>query len=104
MSRHKLPVDADQAKLWGHVASLPCPRPGCYRPGPSQVAHSNQQRDGKGMGIKSHPWRVAAMCPACHVDLDSGADLSKQERREAWDEAHRTTMGLLFERGLVRPT
>ena len=98
---HDMPIKADQSRLWGHVASLECQR--CGRHGPSQVAHSNQPRDGKGMGIKSYPWRVAALCPACHVTVDSGKDMTREERREAWDEAHRATVGELFARGLVRP-
>lgn len=97
---YTMPVKADEKRLYAAVASLPCQR--CGKHG-VQVAHSNQQRDGKGMGIKSHPWRVAALCPECHVAIDSGATLTKQERRDAFDEAHRATIGELFARGLVRP-
>jgi len=52
---------------------------------------------------KSYPWRVAAICPACHVEIDSGKNLSRQERIEKWEEAHRSTIGELFAQGLVRP-
>lgn len=96
-----MPVAADQRRLFGHVASLPCQR--CSKSPPSQVAHSNSQRDGKGMGIKASNFRVAALCPECHVEIDSGTSMSKEERREAFDEAHRATIGELFARGLVRP-
>ena len=89
----------EERKLFGHVASLPCQRCGHYPP--SQVAHSNQLRDGKGRGLKSSPWRVAALCPTCHVEIDSGNKLAKVERREQWDAAHRSTVGQLFEQGLV---
>lgn len=58
----------------------------------------------RGRGIKAYPWRVAALCPECHVEIDSGATLSKQERRDAWDEAHRATVGELFRLGLIRPS
>lgn len=95
-----MPVKADERRLYGHVASLPCQRCGAHG---SQVAHSNALRDGKGRGIKAYPWRVAALCAECHAEIDSGSRLSKEERREAWDEAHRATMGELFARGLVRP-
>lgn len=98
--KYEMPHPADQKALWGHVASLPCQR--CGREG-VQVSHSNQQRDGKGMGLKSYPWRVAALCPACHVEIDSGKNLSKSERKEQWDEAHRATLGELLRRGLLRP-
>ena len=61
------------------------------------AAHSNQLRDGKGRGIKSHDYRIAALCYACHMELDQGKNLSKQERVEMWEEAHRKTIGLLFD-------
>ena len=63
------------------------------------AAHSNQQRDGKGMGIKAHDYRIAALCYTCHADIDQGKTLGKQEKFEKWDEAHRRTIGWLFERG-----
>lgn len=101
MTRYTMPHPGDEKRLFGHVASLPCQR--CDAHG-VQVSHSNAQRDGKGMGLKAYPWRVAALCPACHVEIDSGPHLSKAERREAWDEAHRKTIGELIRLGLLRPT
>jgi hypothetical protein len=61
------------------------------------AAHSNQLRDGKGRGIKAHDYRTAALCYKCHMDLDQGKDLSKSERVDMWEEAHRKTIGWLFE-------
>lgn len=92
---------ADEKRLFKHVAGLPCAR--CWKEGRTQVSHSNQMVDGKGRSIKSYPWRVAALCVECHTMIDSGPDMSKTERREAWDSAHRWTVGELFARGLVRP-
>ena len=66
------------------------------------AAHSNQLRDGKGRGIKSHDYRIAALCYACHMELDQGKNLSKQERVEMWEEAHRKTSGLLFDNGKLQ--
>jgi hypothetical protein len=63
------------------------------------AAHSNQQRDGKGMGIKAHDYRIAALCYNCHTDIDQGQRLNKEERKAVWDEAHRRTIGWLFDRG-----
>ena len=63
------------------------------------AAHSNQQRDGKGMGLKSHDYRIAALCFTCHADIDQGKTLGKQEKFDKWDEAHRRTIGWLFEGG-----
>lgn len=59
-------------------------------------AHSNQLRDGKGKAIKAHDFRLAALCYRCHTRIDQGADMSKEERLEAWEAAHRATIGWLF--------
>ena len=98
---HEMPVKNDKAKLYGHVASLPCQSCGCE--GRTQVSHSNQIRDGKGRGLKSYPWRVAALCDECHRAIDSLGNLSRLERIEKWEDAHRATIGCLFENGLLRP-
>lgn len=100
---YSMPVKADEGRLFQHVASLPCQVAGCGIEGRTQVSHSNQLRDGKGRGLKSYPWRVAGICDGHHFEIDQGSKLSKQERRDMWDEAHRNTMGELFARGLVRP-
>lgn len=55
------------------------------------------------MGIKASNFRVAALCPECHAEIDQGSRLTKEQRREEWDEAHRKTIGELFARGLIRP-
>lgn len=84
-------------KLRRAVAELPCMI--CGKVGHTQASHSNQQRDGKGMGIKAHDYRIAAICAPCHAEIDQGSGMSKEERRNAWDEAHRATIGALFELG-----
>lgn len=66
------------------------------------AAHSNQLRDGKGRGLKAHDYRVAALCYTCHMELDQGSSMSKAERVEMWEEAHRKTIGQLFEQELVK--
>lgn len=98
--KYTMPYPADQKKLFGHVASLPCQRCGAHG---VQVSHSNQSRDGKAMSLKSYPYRVAALCPSCHTEIDSGKSLSRSERIDAWEQAYRATVGQLFELGLVRP-
>ena len=65
------------------------------------AAHSNQLRDGKGKAIKAHDYRIAALCFTCHHELDQGSRLSKQERVNMWDEAHRATVGWLFENDII---
>jgi hypothetical protein len=82
------------------VRESPCQICGAQN-GTVVAAHSNQQRDGKGMGLKAHDYRIAALCYTCHADIDQGKTLSKQEKFEAWDEAHRKTIGWLFETGRI---
>ena len=66
------------------------------------AAHSNQQRDGKGMGIKAHDYRAAALCHECHHQIDQGSELSKEDRQIVWEMAHRKTIGWLFETGRLK--
>ena len=65
------------------------------------AAHSNQQKDGKGTGTKSADYRIASLCYKCHMELDQGRSLTKSQRLELWEQAHRKTIGELFERGLI---
>lgn len=88
-------------KLLETVRDFPCAFCG-NADGTVVAAHSNQIRDGKGKAIKSHDYRIAALCYRCHSELDQGATLSKEERLAMWEEAHRTTMGWLFHSGKVK--
>jgi len=65
------------------------------------AAHSNQQRDGKGVGLKSHDFRIAALCYKCHYDIDHGNKMTREQKRQAWEEAHRNTIGWLFMNGFL---
>lgn len=65
------------------------------------AAHSNQLRDGKGRGLKAHDYRIAALCHRCHMALDQGRHLTKDERRVIFDEYHRKFVGWLFENGRI---
>jgi len=66
------------------------------------AAHSNQQRDGKGMGIKANDYRIAYLCFKCHCYIDSDPKATKEEKREKWEEAHRDTIGWLFDNGHIK--
>ncbi len=88
-------------KLLEAVREMPCAACGA-QDGTVVAAHSNQLRDGKGRGIKAHDYRIAALCFKCHTDLDQGSKLSKQERLEFFEDAHRKTIGWLFEGGVVK--
>ena len=83
------------------IRQLPCQHCG-LQDGTVVAAHSNQLRDGKGRGIKAHDYRVAALCYRCHCELDQGNRLSKEERVEMWEQAHRNTIGWLFENDYVK--
>jgi hypothetical protein len=65
------------------------------------AAHSNQLRDGKGMGIKAHDYRVAYLCHLCHYLIDQGSTYNEIQKHEIWEEAHRKTIGYMFEQGIV---
>jgi len=80
---------------------LPCQHCGKID-GTVVAAHSNQLRDGKGRGVKAADYRIAALCYTCHSELDQGAKLSKEERIELFEEAHRKTIGQLFELGYLK--
>jgi hypothetical protein len=83
-------------KLLEVVRQSPCQHCGVEN-GTVVAAHSNQLRDGKGRGLRAHDYRIAALCFTCHSDLDQGSSMTKDERREMWEEAHRKTIGWLFE-------
>ena len=59
--------------------------------------HSNQSKHGKGTGLKTPDSLVAALCYKCHYELDNGKSLSKEERRQMWNEAYIRTMQTLIE-------
>ena len=83
-------------KLLEIVREAPCQHCGT-EDGTVVAAHSNQLQDGKGRGLKAHDYRIAALCFRCHYELDQGSRLTKEERRELWEESHRKTIGWLFE-------
>lgn len=87
--------------LTGLAAKAPhCMVPGCGARNVGQVVamHSNQGRDGKGMGIKSSDAAIAFGCHACHMDIDQGS-APQSVRLGMWEAAHRATMRWLIESG-----
>lgn len=87
-------------KLLDAVRDAPCGV--CGSESPSDPAHSNQQRHGKGTGIKAADCFVAAMCHACHMQCDQGKALSKEERKDMWFGAFEATLLWLWESGRLR--
>lgn len=80
------------------VREAPCQMCGA-QDGTVVAAHSNQLRDGKGRGLKAHDYRIAALCHICHHQIDQGFLWDREEKKQRWEEAHRATIGWLFENG-----
>jgi hypothetical protein len=87
-------------KLLEIARLLPCQHCG-IEDGTVVAAHSNQLRDGKGRGLKASDFRIASLCFCCHAEADTSSTLTKVARIEMWEQAHRATIGELFEQGLV---
>jgi hypothetical protein len=83
-------------KLLETVRESPCQLCGA-EDGTVVAAHSNQLRDGKGRSIKAHDYRIAALCFSCHSQIDQGSKMSREDRVEIWEMAHRKTVGWLFD-------
>lgn len=66
-----------------------------------QVAHRNE---GRGLGQKSAAHMTAALCPACHHELDNGKTLLQAERRARMDKAIVITHDRLVRAGKVKVT
>ena len=87
-------------KLLEAVRESPCQHCG-KSDGTVVAAHSNQSRDGKGRSLKAHDYRIAALCFTCHAELDQGRRLSREERLNMWEDAHRATVGWLFDNNII---
>ena len=88
-------------KLLELVREFPCAMCG-REDGTVCASHSNQSRDGKSMGMKANDYRIASLCYQCHDMIDNHKELSRAEKVEAWEQAHRKTIGLLFDKGLIK--
>lgn len=88
-------------KLLKSVRDCPCQSCGAMN-GTIVAAHSNQMRDGKGRGLKADDYRIAALCYKCHTELDQGKNMSREERLNMWEDAHRATIGWLFENEKIK--
>ena len=80
-------------KLLRLVASLRCQH--CGNSEGVQAAHANWSEFGKGRGIKASDIYTAALCQGCHTAIDSGKDLTREQRKEMWLNAHRKTIETL---------
>jgi ribosomal protein S27AE len=87
-------------KLLETVRNSPCQACG-KQDGTIVAAHSNQLADGKGRSLKAPDYRIAALCYTCHYAIDQGTRMTKQERIDFWECAHRKTIGWLFDTGNI---
>lgn len=76
------------SKRLAEVRKLPCMR--CGAPAPSQAAHSNSSKDGKGRSIKASDQFTIPLCFKCHAAFDR-FELGNRAESEA-----------MFEKWLVR--
>lgn len=83
-------------KLLKLVADLPCQH--CLTTEGVQAAHTNWG-GGKGRSIKADDNLVAALCQACHFEIDQGKNLTKADRQEMWVNAHNRTVEILRRTG-----
>lgn len=84
-------------KLLKAVAGLSCQN--CGAEHMVQAAHTNWG-GGKGRSIKADDNLVAALCLKCHYEIDQGKTLTKEQRQEIWEKAHKKTVNLLLDQGL----
>ena len=63
------------------------------------AAHTNWQ-GGKGRGIKADDNLIASLCNQCHMEIDQGKGLTKEERQKIWLYAHKETVRKLQLHGL----
>jgi hypothetical protein len=63
-----------------------------------QAAHRNE---GKGGSQKTSDCLTAALCRACHDEIDNAPNLSREERRQDLDRAILKTIEMLAIRGLI---
>jgi len=84
-------------KLLKLVASLSCQN--CGIDNGVQAAHSNwSEWGGKGKSLKSSDEYTAALCLKCHYEIDQGAHLTKDKRKDMWLKAHTATVEALGDR------
>jgi hypothetical protein len=80
-------------KLLEKMRDLPCMSCGT-EDGTVVAAHRNE---GKGMGLKVSDALVAALCVRCHYELDQSKTMSREDRREFWNQAYIKTMQHMIE-------
>lgn len=88
-------------KLLDCAYDFPCmlQLPGCEGGTAGEPAHANSHRQGKGGAMKAHDCFHVPACRSCHRQLDQGRDMTREEKREAWERAFWNYLPALFEAG-----
>ena len=77
-----------------------------YRTDTTVLCHSNQLKDGKGMGLKAPDTRAAYGCVRCHDVLDGRAPrpacMTREDMLERFEEATRVTNEIMARMGLLK--
>lgn len=91
-------------KLLDLAYQFPCmlQLPGCEGGDAGEPAHANSARQGKGGAMKAHDCFHVPACRSCHVRMDQGGQMTRDERREAWEDAFWRYLPMLWESGLIR--
>jgi hypothetical protein len=84
-------------KLLKAVRECPCAHCGA-EDGSVVAAHRNE---GKGMGMKVSDALIAPLCYVCHTRLDQSQHLSREERREMWNQAYIKGIQYMIENGIL---
>lgn len=71
----------------------------CCEGGVGEPAHSNQPRHGKGGALKAHDCFHVPACRSCHREFDQGRTMTRDEKRELWEQAFWEYLPLLFQDG-----
>jgi hypothetical protein len=80
-------------KLMELYRTIPCQHCGADN-GTVCGAHSNQEKHGKGRGIKASDIYCASLCWNCHMMIDQG-ELPRGKAVEVWNLAHEKTWALI---------
>ena len=93
------------------LAHMTCICMNCGRVGAGcEPAHQNGLASGKGIGVKGHDNRHAALCHDCHAWLDQGGkgrdpsgryEATREDKRELWIAAHLATFDHYWRQGWI---
>lgn len=88
----------DTAYQFPCMLNFPC----CDGGDAGEPAHSNQAKHGKGGAMKAHDCFFVPACRACHTCLDQGGTMTKEERREVWENAFWRFLPILWHSSLIK--